>query len=94
MEDDNAFVLVKLAVMEALLRDLYVEQFDRLKQPIQAAELRQQAYGRGYSGLENSSIPQQTALQNDEMRNQFFDDVIAELRRRADTRTQDKRPLL
>ena len=90
MDDDTAFVLGKLAIMETLLRGLYVEHFDRLQEPIQAADRRRQAYGKSYSGLSNPSIPQQMALQQDEMMNQFFDDVIAELRRSAGIRKQDK----
>ncbi len=92
MDDDTAFVLAKLAIIETLLRDLYVEHFDRLQEPIQAADRRREAYGKGYSGLSDPSIPQQVALQQDEMMNQFFDDVISQLRRRAGTRTQDKQP--
>ncbi len=92
MDDDTAFVIAKLAIMETLLRDLFVQHFAHLREPIQAAERRREAYGKGYSGLSDPSIPQQFALQQDEMMNQFFDDVISELRRRAGIRTQDKQP--
>ncbi len=92
MDDDNAFVLAKLAIMETLLRDLYVGQFERLEDPIETAARRAEAYGKIYSGLSDPSIPQQIALQQDEMMNEFFDDVISELRRRAGIRTQDKQP--
>ncbi len=92
MDDDSAFVLAKLAIIETLLRDLFVQHFAHLHEPIQAAERRREAYGKGYSGLSDPSIPQQIALQQDEMMNQFFDDVISQLRRRANIRKQDKSP--
>ena len=90
MDDDTAFLLAKLAIMEVLLRGLYVEHFARLQEPIQAADRRREAYGKGYSGLSDPSIPQQFALQQDEIMNQFFDDVIADLRRHGGIHTQDK----
>ena len=89
MDDDTAFLLAKLAIMEVLIRGLYVEHFARLQEPMQAADRRRESYGKGFSGLSDSSMPQQAALQRDEIMNQFFDDVIADLRR-ADIRTQDK----
>ena len=92
MDDDTAFMLAKLAIMETLLLDLFVQQFAHRQEPIQAAERRREAYGKGYSGLSDPSIPQQFALQQDEMMNQFFDDVISQLRRAANIRKQDKSP--
>ena len=76
MDDDTTFVLAKLAIIETLLRDFYAEWLDRLQEPIEAAERRREAYGKGYSGLSDTSIPKQLALQQEEMMKQFFDDVI------------------
>jgi hypothetical protein len=92
MDDDNAFVLAKLAIMETLLRDLYAEWLDRLQEPIEVAERRREAYDKGHSALADPSTPEPFALLPGEMMNQFFDDVIEQLRRRAERRSQDKQP--
>ena len=91
MSEDMTSALVKLSVIEVLLRDLYVEKFERTEQPIQTAAKLGEAYGKGNRALADPSIPQQFALLQQELTNQFFDDVVAELRRRAEIRENAKK---